>query len=319
MARISDKLTRRGVMAASLAMALGLTARRAAAQAGAQSSANANPIDMNGKTALVTGSTDGLGREVAKRLGALGATVIVHGRNRERGVEVVREIESGPGSAVFYRADFGSLDAVHGLADRVLENQDRLDLLLNNAGIWTDGSDARRTSQDGHELIFQVNYLAAFLLTHRLLRLIRDSAPARIVNVSSLAQQPIDFENVMLTSGFSASRAYAQSKLALVLFTVDLAERLEGTGVTANSLHPATLMDTSMVEEAGVAPRSTIDEGADAVMQLAVSHTLEGRTGLYFNGLEESRANPQAYDEQAREQLHALSVELTGIPARFPA
>ncbi len=303
-------------MAASLAAALGLTGRRVAAQNGTQGASSADRVDMRGKTALVTGSTDGLGSEVAKRLGELGATVIVHGRNRERGAEVVREIEAGPGSAVFYRADFGALDAVRGLADSVLENHERLDLLVNNAGIWTDGTDTRRTSEDGHELVFQVNYLAPFLLTHRLLPRIRESAPARIVNVSSVAQQPVDFDDVMLTSSFSASRAYAQSKLALVLFTFDLAGRLESTGVTVNALHPATLMDTSMVEEAGARALSTVDEGADAVMQLAVSSALDGRTGLYFNGLEEARPHEQAYDESARRQLHALSVELTGAGER---
>lgn len=308
------KLSRRALVAAGIGAALGLAGRRVAAQAGSQPRGGSPQAgDMTGKTVLVTGSTDGLGREVATRLGARGAAVIVHGRNRERGAEVVRTIEAGPGSAVFYRADFGSLDAVRELADSVLANHERLDLLINNAGIWTDGSDARRTSDDGHELIFQVNYLAGFLLTHRLLPLLRGSAPARIVNVSSLAQQPIDFDDVMLTSGFSAGRAYAQSKLAQVLFTVDLAGRLEGTGVTVNSLHPATLMDTSMVEEAGATPRSTVDEGADAVMQLAASPALEGRTGLYFNGLDEARANAQAYDADARAKLHALAVELTGV------
>lgn len=307
-------LSRRALMAGGLAAALSFTAHSVSAQSGDDTAADAevaSRMDMSGKTALVTGSTDGLGREVATRLGELGATVIVHGRNRERGNEVVREIESGPGSAVFYRADFGSLDAVRGLADTVLERHDRLDLLVNNAGIWTDGSDARRTSEDGHELIFQVNYLAGFLLTHRLLPLLEQSTPARVVNVASAAQQPIDFDDVMLTHDFSASRAYSQSKLAQILFTMDLAEELEGSGVTVNSLHPATLMDTSMVEEAGAQPRSTVDEGADAVMQLAASPELEGRTGLYFNGLEEARANSQAYDEEARARLRVLSVELT--------
>ncbi|MBN1240505.1 MAG: SDR family oxidoreductase [Gammaproteobacteria bacterium] len=268
---------------------------------------------MNGKTALVTGSTDGLGRAVAIELGALGAEVIVHGRNRERGAAAVRDIEQSGGRAVFYRADLASLEEVRALADTILERHDRLDLLINNAGIWTDGNDVRRTSSDGHELVFAVNYLAGFALTHRLLPLIRRSAPARIVNVASLAQQPIDFDDVMLTRGFSASRAYAQSKLAQIMFTFDLARELADDDVTVNALHPATLMDTSMVEKAGATPRSTVEEGARAVMQLAVSPELAGRTGLYFNGMSEARANAQAYDDEARARLKSLSVELTGV------
>ncbi|HEX6994521.1 MAG TPA: SDR family oxidoreductase [Gammaproteobacteria bacterium] len=268
---------------------------------------------MTGKIALVTGSTDGLGRAVARRLGALGATVLVHGRNVERGADAVREVEAAGGTASFYRADFASLDEVRALADTLLDRYERLDLVINNAGIWTDGSDERRTSADGHELVFAVNYLAGYLLTHRLLPLIVRSAPARIVNVSSLAQQPIDFDDVMLERGFSAGRAYAQSKLAQVMFTIDLARELDGTGVTVNSLHPATLMDTTMVEKAGATPRSSVDEGAEAVMHLATSPALEGRSGLFFNGLREARAHAQAYDEDARAKLRALSDELTGV------
>lgn len=272
---------------------------------------------MSGKTVLVTGSTDGLGRRVATELAALGAAVIVHGRNRERGAEVVREIEAnGRGSAVFYPADLASLDEVRRLADTIAEHHDRLDVLINNAGIWSNaGDESRRTSADGHELVFAVNYLSGFLLTHRLLPLMKRSAPARIINVSSLAQQPIDFDDVMLTRGFSSSRAYAQSKLAQAMFTFDLARELADDGITVNSLHPATLMDTTMVEKAGATPRSTVEEGAQAVMQLAVSPELEGRTGLFFNGLRETRANAQAYDEEARAKLRELSETLTGIQA----
>jgi NAD(P)-dependent dehydrogenase (short-subunit alcohol dehydrogenase family) len=302
--------SRRTVVLGGVGAIIGLALR----PAGAQRTSAANGGEMNGKTALITGSTDGLGREVATRLGALGATVIVHGRNRERGAEVVREIESaGRGRAVFYRADFASLADVRELAQTVQANHERLDLLINNAGIWTDGSDERRTSEDGHELVFAINYLAGFALTHRLLPLIERSAPARIVNVSSLAQQAIDFDDVMLIRGFTASRAYAQSKLAQVMFTIDLAQALADSGVTVNSLHPATLMDTTMVERAGAQPRSTVDEGADAVMQLAASPDVDGRTGLFFNGLDIGRAGSQAYDDEARRRLRALSVELAGV------
>jgi len=310
-------LSRRTVLIASVGATAGAATRFAFGQptraAEASQSGNSSAeIDMTGKIALVTGSTDGLGRAVARRLGALGATVLVHGRNAARGAEAVREVEAAGGTASFHRADLASLDEVRALADTVLDRYDRLDLLINNAGIWTDGGDERRTSADGHELVFAVNYLAGYLLTHRLLPLIVRSAPARIVNVSSLAQQPIDFDDVMLERSFSAARAYAQSKLAQVMFTIDLARDLEGSGVTVNSLHPATFMDTSMVEKAGVTPRSTVDEGAEAVMHLATSPELEGRSGLFFNGLREARAHAQAYDDDARAKLRALSVQLTG-------
>ncbi len=269
---------------------------------------------LTGQVALVTGSTDGLGRHVAQELAAMGATVIIHGRNEQRGAEVVSEIEAAGGSATFYRADFASLSDVESLAAAVLENHDRLDLLINNAGIWSRaGDDTRYTSNDGHELTFAVNYLSGFLLTHRLLPLMRDSSPARIVNVASIAQQPIDFDNVMLNEGFNPGRAYGQSKLAQILFTMDLARQLPADEVTVNALHPATLMDTTMVREAGAQPMATVEQGAAAVMQLAVSPELAGRSGLYFNSLQEARANAQAYDDEALLQLRELSMQLTGL------
>jgi NAD(P)-dependent dehydrogenase (short-subunit alcohol dehydrogenase family) len=158
-----------------------------------------------------------------------------------------------------------------------------------------------------------VNYLAGFLLTHRLLPLLKASSPARIVNVSSVGQQAIDFADVMLTRGYSGVRAYCQSKLAQIMFTFDLADELADTGVTVNCLHPATYMDTTMVRQAGVAPMSTVDQGADAILNLAVGANLEGRTGLYYDGQRPSRADAQAYDAAARKRLRILSHELTGL------
>jgi NAD(P)-dependent dehydrogenase (short-subunit alcohol dehydrogenase family) len=273
-------------------------------------------IGLNGKAALVTGSTDGVGRLVAWRLGAAGARVLVHGRNRERGEGLVAEIEQGGGAAAFLAADLASLGEVRRLADAVRSSTDRLDLLINNAGIGTGGPGVRRqTSVDGHELRFAVNYLAGFLLTRLLLPLIRDSAPARIVNVASAGQQAIDFADLMLTRGYSGTRAYCQSKLAQIMFTIDLADELRGSGVTVNALHPATYMDTAMVREAGIAPWSTVEEGADAILNLATSPALEGRSGLYFNGQREARAEAQAYDARARRSLETISQELTGCAA----
>ena len=258
---------------------------------------------------LVTGSTSGLGREVALRMGARGAHVIVHGRSHDRGMEVVEEINAGPGSARFYRADFASFDQVRSLAEAVLTDYGRLDVLVNNAGLGS-APDERLLSEEGHELRFQVNYLAPFLLTNLLKARIIESAPACIVNVSSLAQRPIDWDDVMIENDFSGGRAYGQSKLAQVGHTLDLHEELQGTGVLVNSLHPATYMPTGMVRRAGVTPRATIGEGADAVMQLIVSDEIEG--GQFFNQLVPRRANAQAYDMESRRRLRELSRELTG-------
>jgi NAD(P)-dependent dehydrogenase (short-subunit alcohol dehydrogenase family) len=267
---------------------------------------------LNGKTALVTGSTDGVGRLVACRLGAAGARVLVHGRDAERGACVVSEIAGGGGTATFLPADLAALAEVRRLATAVQQTTDRLDILINNAGIGTAGS-TRQTSADGFELRLAVNYLAGFLLTSLLLPLIKASAPARLVNVSSAGQQPIDFTDVMLTRGYSGARAYCQSKLAQIMFTIDLAAALDDTGVTVTCLHPATYMDTAMVRRAGVTPLSTVEEGAEAILNLAASPALEGRTGLYFNGLREARAQGQAYDAEARRRLRAISLELTGL------
>jgi len=165
---------------------------------------------LSGKTALVTGSTDGVGRLVARKLGQAGARVLVHGRDAERGARVVADIEASGGVAAFLAADLSALAEVRRLADAAQATVDRLDILINNAGIGTAGP--RQTSAEGFELRFAVNYLAGFLLTLLLLPLIKNSAPARIVNVSSAGQQPIDFGDVMLTRGYGGTRAYCQSK-----------------------------------------------------------------------------------------------------------
>lgn len=293
---------RLGVLLAVLAWASAVTAPSIDAQ---------SPSPRPGQqVVLVTGSTSGLGREVARRLGSMGAFVIVHGRNRERGMEIVEEIESeGVGNALFYAVDLASFDEVREFGETILRDYDRLNVLVNNAGFGR-APDERLLSADGHEFRFQVNHLSHFLLTRMFLPRLRSSAPSRIVNVSSGAQTPIDFDNVMLEKDFSGGRAYAQSKLAQVMFTIDLAEELAGTDVVVNTLHPATYMDTRMVRRAGLTPRATVGEGADAVMQLITSPDIG--SGGYFSGLQPARANAQAYDEEARAKLRRLSEELTG-------
>jgi len=268
-------------------------------------------MNVEDKTVLVTGSTDGVGRLVARRLADQGARVLIHGRDRTRGEQLLDEIRpANRGSAAFLPADFSSLAEVRRLAGAIRQDYDRLDILINNAGIGSGGSAGRRqTSQDGHELRFAVNYLAGFLLTRVLLPLLMRGKPARIVNVASLGQHPVDFDDVMLTLGYSGSRAYAQSKLAQIMFTFDLARELD----PANGLHPATYMATTMVRQSGVTPISTVEEGAEAILNLAVADELEGRSGEFYNGLRPSKANPQAYDGTARERLRALSLQLTAL------
>jgi NAD(P)-dependent dehydrogenase (short-subunit alcohol dehydrogenase family) len=267
---------------------------------------------MKGKTALITGSTDGVGRYVAERLAAEGAYVFIHGRDRARGEAVLGRITRQGGDARLLIADLSSLDEVRSLAEAVKRDAGRLDTLVNNAGLGTSGA-RRDLSADGFELRFAVNYLAGFLLTRLLLATLESGASSRIVNVASAGQQPIDFDDVMLTRGYSGARAYRQSKLAQIMFTFDLAQELAGRSVAVNCLHPATFMDTTMVRLSGVQPISTVEQGGAAILQLVDSPSLEGRSGLYFNGLRESRADPQAYDMEARGKLRALSFELVGL------
>jgi NAD(P)-dependent dehydrogenase (short-subunit alcohol dehydrogenase family) len=272
-------------------------------------------MKMDGKTVLVTGSTDGVGRYVAAKLAAAGAKVLIHGRDQARAKTLIEEIKrAGGGEPIFYQADLSSLAEVRRLAEAVLADHARLDLFISNAGIGSQNEGpARQTSRDGHELRFAVNYLSGFLLARLLLPLLKASAPSRIVNVASLGQHPIDFDDVMITRGYSGSRAYAQSKLSQIMFTIDLANELTGTGVIANSLHPATYMNTTMVRAGGITPISTVEQGGEAILHLAVGDDVADKSGLFFNGMSQARANSQAYDAAARERVRRLSLELTGL------
>jgi NAD(P)-dependent dehydrogenase (short-subunit alcohol dehydrogenase family) len=262
-------------------------------------------------TILVTGATDGLGKRVASALAGQGATLLLHGRNRERLQATLEEVSEQTGSEKlrYYLADFSSLDAVRKLAERILSDEDRLDVLVNNAGIIAH---ERKESEDGYELTFEVNYLSHFLLTRLLLPLLEHSAPSRIVNVASAGQSPLDFSNLMLEQGYDAMKAYSQSKLAQVMFTFELSKHLRNTGVSVNALHPASLMDTKMVQSTFGYTMSSVEEGAQAAVRLAVSQEVEGVTGRYFDGTREARANRQAYDPQVRNRLWVLSEQLCG-------
>jgi NAD(P)-dependent dehydrogenase (short-subunit alcohol dehydrogenase family) len=247
---------------------------------------------------LVTGSTDGLGRGVAAELAKRGAGVLVHGRDPGKVEEAARETGADAGLV----ADLADLAQVRRLAGEAGE----LDAVVNNAGVIER---ERRESADGIELTLAVNHLSHFLLTELLLPRLRE--PARIVNVSSVGQAPLDFEDLMLERGYDAYTAYAKSKLAQVLFTVELAERLAGREVTVNALHPATLMDTKMVLENLGRPRSSVEDGVEAVVRLVADPSLDGVSGRFFDGTRESAANAQAYEPDARRRLWEESERLT--------
>ena len=313
--RSTQAPTRGPLLARAAALTLGLLLAgaalptRASAQQPSATFPKAPPLpDLTGKVALVTGSTDGLGRDVARRLAAAGAHVLVTGRSAERGEALVQEIaRGGKGSARFYRADLASLEEVRRLADAVLRDTRRLDLLVNNAGVGFVLDTARTFSAEGHEMHFAVNYLAHYLLTKRLLPRLVASAPARIINVSSGSQAPIDFDDVMMARGYTGGRGYAQSKLAQVMMTLDMAPALEPQGVLTYALHPATTMATTMARALNVTPRSTVAEGVESVVNAIVT---TAPTGTYFNQLQPVRAHAQAYDAGAREKLRALSERL---------
>jgi NAD(P)-dependent dehydrogenase (short-subunit alcohol dehydrogenase family) len=266
-----------------------------------------------GKRILITGSTDGLGLASARWLASRGASLLVHGRNPSKLERALGSMPSGQAGPHGYLADLSSLEEARRLARDVVGEHERLDVLVNNAGVAVG---ERRTSRDGHELTFAVNYLSHFLLTLELLPLLRDSAPARVVNVASVGQQAIDFDDVMLERDYSLMRAYAQSKLAQIMFTIELAERLgPDSEVTVNALHPATLMDTNMVRRSFGRSLSTVAEGVEATVRLATAADVEGVTGRYFDGTSEAAADPQAYDADARRRLWELSEDLTSAGA----
>jgi len=260
---------------------------------------------------LITGATDGLGRALAGRAYREGWDVLAHGRSDERLAQLAGELDG----VRTFRADLASLADVAALAVTVQDTVPRLEVLVNNAGIGftQPGDNARMESADGHELRFAVNYLAGYVLTRRLLALLRASAPARVVNVASAGQAPIDFADVMLVRDYDGTRAYCQSKLAQIMFTFDLAAEQDPGEITANALHPGTYMPTKMVTDAGVAPVTPLAHGVDATWRLVADPALAGVSGRYYNGTRESRPDGQALDLDDRRALRVLSERLTGI------
>jgi NAD(P)-dependent dehydrogenase (short-subunit alcohol dehydrogenase family) len=262
---------------------------------------------------LVTGSTGGLGRETALALAQAGDHVIIHGRNVERGKQVIQQIEEdGHGSARFYKADFASLEETKSLANAILTDYDRLDVLVNNAGVFVPDQQERRVSDDGYELHFQVNYLAGYVLTNMLLPLLEASAPGRVVNVAS-GQRPLDFDDLMFENEYDGLDAYLRSKNAQIMMTFAMETYLSSRNISTNALFPSGLMNTDMVIEAGFEPESSVETGRDALLQLINDDV---GTGYFFNVFEVGEAIAQASDSNAQRQLMDVSEELTSI--RFP-
>lgn len=261
-------------------------------------------------TILITGATSGLGRYVAFELVRSGHTVLAHGRDPGRTGSLVEELRS-EGRAEGFVADLASLAQVRDLGARVAEAHPGLDVLINNAGVGagSPGSD-REVSADGHELRLAVNYLAPVALTHALLPTLRANTPSRIVNVGSVGQEPVALDDPEFTRGYAGFAAYCRAKFALAAHTFGLAEELADTGVAVNVLHPATFMDTAMVREGGVAPWSTVADGAPGVLALA---TQDVGTGRFFDGTSPARSHEETYDKDVQKRLGTLTDQLLAL------
>ncbi len=262
--------------------------------------------------ALVTGATAGLGQATAVALAEHGMHVLVHGRDARRAAAVVDQITGSGGTAQAVLADLASLEQARELADQVSGTHDAIALLVNNAGVGAGRPPyrKRRLSADGHELRLAVNYLAPVLLARRLIPALENQAPARIVNIGSVGQAPVDFADLRMDHHYTGAQAYYRSKFALAAFTFDLAEELTGTGITVNCLHPASLMNTHMVRESMIPPMSTVGAGVSAVMNLATGPAGGTVTGRYFDGMNEARAHEGTYDCATRSRLRAVTAEL---------
>ena len=286
------------------------------------STLNANP--MTGRVCLVTGATSGIGKASAKALAAQGAELLIAGRDRQRTEDTVRWIrsETGNGTVQFLLADFCDLSQVRAMARAFQERYTRLDVLVNNAGAFDN---TRHDTPYVVERTFLVNHLAPFTLTNLLLPTLQESAPARIVNVSSQAHKygTLDFGDLGFQRGYMGFKAYARSKLAMVLYTYELARRLAESGVTVNALHPGHVATNIWKTDLGwlgpVVKRvmgwfsETPEEGADNSVYLASSPEVEGTTGRYFVKREAVESAPLTYDREVAQRLWRVSEDLTAV------
>lgn len=269
---------------------------------------------MKDKIILITGSTDGIGRQTALELACRGAHVILHGRNVERGMAAQEAIRTASGNAQvdLILADLSSQKQIRRMADEIHERYNHLHVLINNAGICMT---ERVLTEDGLEMTFAVNYLAPFLLTHLLLDLLKKSASSRIINVSSKAHMrtTLDFDNLQGEKSFNGSHAYALSKLGNILFTFELAGRLSGSGVTVNCLHPGVI-DTKMMRQGfGYPHGADVEKGAETPVYLAASSEVANVTGQYFEDKRPAPTSPLSHDIALRKKFWAASEQLCGI------
>ena len=265
--------------------------------------------DIKDKTILVTGSTDGIGKQTALELLKRGAKVLIHGKDLKK-LEKTKKEFSKYGEVKYYKADFSSFKDIKRMADEILENESELKVLINNAGIF---SHKRILSEDGYELTFAVNHLAPFYLTYLLLPLLKKSSPSRIINVSSMAHSSsIDFSNLQGERGYSGYEAYSLSKLANILFTFELAEKLKDYDITVNCLHPGVI-NTKLLREGWGFGGGSVVEGAKTSVYLASSSEVSNITGKYFSNQRVSEPASIAYDKEIRKKLWEISEKLTGI------
>ena len=278
---------------------------------------------MEHSVCLVTGGTSGIGRAVAVQLARQGATVLLTGRDRARGEAAVAEIRGQGGNAEFLPADFASLASVRALADEVRRRHDRLHVLVNNAGFVSGGT--RRLTGDGFEETFAVNHLATFLLTRLLQDLLAASTPARVVTVSSEAHRALhtlDFDNLQGERRYRPFLAYSQSKLENVLFTYELARRLEGSGVTATCLHPGVVRTRIWQAAGGVLGfvgrlaqifMISAKKSGTYVARLAADPALAGVSGRYYSCGKEAESSPASHDPQMAARLWEVSERMAGL------
>ena len=277
---------------------------------------------LAGRTVLVTGGTGGIGKATAAGLAAMGARVAITGRDRDRTEAAAREIRAAGGLVDVFVADLSAQSEVRRLAEEVLHTLVRIDVLVNNVGgYWNP----RHETADGLERTFALNHLAPFLLTHLLLDRLTQSAPARVVTVSSNAQAQgrIDFDDLQGVRSYSGARAYSQSKLANVLFSYELARRLHGTSVTANALHPGVVSTSFGAEDPATVQRVLIPflrhfmktpaEGAATSIHLASAPALEQVSGRFFADSKPKTSSQRSYDQATAARLWQVSADLVGL------